>query len=706
MESTRYGVFRRLAILLSLAAVVTGCQTSSPSRSDDTGQGDALFDTSDLGDAGGEFAGTADLTQRDADGESAGIADLTQRDVPSEWVFQRDAYSRVHGWILLDRNPQAVAETIQQALRYGVNHIQLSHDLIMNVEDVLGDDPDTADRISTLNQAIALAHENGMKTYVWTHEWSGVPPEICYDPEDPVWESRNQAYDRMFDLLPDLDGVILMFGSAPFPPWLTFCVCDWCQTNYPDAGPLLAPPPEARATMVLQSLGDHIVNRRGKELFVRTFVHQPAEVSWHSDGLAAVQGVEFTGMHKGPVQDWQPYNPHHPCMGNIGPHPSIMELDLAGEYYGLSVLPFCAPGYYRYRMRHLWKNRGIGVVSRVQRGSRHALGTANEVNVLAIRKLLEDIRTPLQTIWQEFLEERYGLQPGFGPSKLLQSILEDTFPIRLKSHYALGIWALEKGSDFPNSTQMDQFTDRGKMPKWDPEWQWLWDRLDRPDQQIVSWLWQEGSEAVELAADSLQRFEALEGELTAEDHGVLLRQLLHQMLAAEAFRSIDLVLWARKASTLDPGNLHLESWKNWGIRELERIRQAMLDAGLAGIGVASPEKLGQFIGSVSSDPSSLPPGNPPPDALFRPVRVVSTTPRSVTLEVSVRRRTSVFVDFSLTLPSYGDFLDLGEVEADSTVPVTIDGMTPGERYVVRLRGTDVDGTEIHGGEWWVFLDEE
>jgi len=383
-----------------------------------------------------------------------------------------------------------------------------------------------------------------------------------------------------------------------------------------------------------------------------------------------------------------------------------MELDLAGEYYGLSVLPFCAPGYYRYRMRHLWRNRGIGVVSRVQRGSRHALGTANEVNVLAIRRLLEDIRMPLSDIWQEFLEERYSLQRDSEPSKLLQSILEDTFPIRLKSHYALGIWALEKGSDFPDDTQMDQFTDRGKMPKWDPEWQWVWDRLDRPDQQVVSWLWQEGSEAVELAADSVLRFGALEGALAAEDHAVLLRQFLHQMLAAEAFRGIDLVLWARKASILDPGNLQLESWKNWGIRELERIRIAMLDAGLAGIGVASPERLGKFVNSVSSDPSSLPPGNPPPDALFRPVRVVTTTPRSVTLEVSVRRSTTVFLDYGLTLPNYSESLELGEVEADSTLPVTLDGLTPGERYVVRLRGDDVDGVEIHGGEWWVFLEEE
>lgn len=103
-------------------------------------------------------------------------------------------------------------------------------------------------------------------------------------------------------------------------------------------------------------------------------------------GLKSVKDVEFTGMHKGPVHDWEPYNPHHPCIGNIGNHPCVQELDVAGEYYGLAILPFCAPGYYRYRLNHLWRNNGEGAVMRVESGTSSALNMSpiSKIDVLWI----------------------------------------------------------------------------------------------------------------------------------------------------------------------------------------------------------------------------------------------------------------------------------------------------------------------------------
>lgn len=621
---------------------------------------------------------------------------------PETWVFHRGDYDIVNGWILLDSDPTAVENAITTAAQYGVNHIQLSHGLIMNIEDILDDTPAAQARLTALNKGIETAHQYGMEAYIWCHELSGTGLDVCYDTEDDLWDDRAQAYREGLALLPGLDGVVLMFGSAPSPPWFTVCGCAWCLDNFPLDNPFEVPPQPDKIRIITEQVGGVITGELGKDLLVRTFVHEPAEVPWHSQGLAAVEGVPFTGMHKGPVQDWQPYNPHHPCIGDVGDHPSVMELDLAGEYYGLSVLPFCAPGYYRYRLRHLWENKGIGVVARIERGSHHGLGTPNEINMRAVNALLADPEEPLESIWNGFIEDFYGLAPGDAGQAALLSILEDTFPIRLKSHYALGIWALEKGSDFPTKASLGQFHDRGKMPKWDPDWQDLWDRLKEPDRRTILWLWQEGSEAVSLAEQALVDFEGVRQHLDAAREADLARRLLHQSYAAGAWRAMDLFIWsliARNQGLEDPD---LEGWIYWAAGELGEIRDAMLANGLDDVGVAGPGRIGQFLANTEAlVVESADPPEPPPPALFSPIRVLGTGPDTAQLSFQATREVKTIVDLGTEIPDYGRELDAGDLAPGTSKTLTVEGLEPGRRYVVRLRG-DEDGMEHRGGDFWIF----
>ncbi len=622
--------------------------------------------------------------------------ELSAPDVP--WVFDRSNYDPVHGWILLDSNPEAVKSSIELAAKYGINHIQLSHDLIMNVEDVLGERAAVQTRIDTLNMGIELAHQKGMKAYIWAHEFSGVGLEICYDPEDPMWEERADAYRQTFEMLPELDGVILMFGSAPSPPWFSICMCDWCLDNY-DGLPLFMPPPEERIQLVTEHLGNVIVNEQGKELFVRTFVHEPAEISWHNDGLAATGGVAFTGMHKGPVQDWQPYNPHHPSIGNVGNHPSVMELDLAGEYFGKAVLPWCAPEYYWYRLNHLWSHQGIGVVSRIQRGSHTAIGTPNQINLLAVQRLVENHETSLDAIWNEFIEDYYGLAPDGVGQAALKQILADTFPIRRKSHYALGIWALEKSSDFPDSLALDEFNDRGKMPKWNPDWQDIWDKLNKPDRTTVLHLWQEGCEAVELASQSLDSFVEVAPELSPESAADLQIRLTHQYLAARAWRAMDLFIWSHRVKVLPPELLfdEKESWKAWARDELSAVKGEMEEAGLAGVAVASPGRIQQFLDSipaVTAEPAE------PGGLRFSPMRFHWQEGVGWRATFATSEETQVVVDYGLELPNYGYSTTVFSPGAGVPVTMSLGDLEPNQRYVIRLRAA-WGGTEYLGGDFWL-----
>ena len=618
------------------------------------------------------------------------------------WEFNRDDYDLVNGWILLDDDAEAVRDSIKTAALYGVNHIQLSHDLIMEIEDIIGNDDESLRLAELLNLGITLAHEHDMKAYIWSHEFSGTGINICYGPEGDVWGERKEAYRKAFEKLPGLDGVVMMFGSAPMPPWFTLCPCEWCEENYGTGLPLEIPPQDERIRITVENIGGVIVNEFGKELFIRTFVHRPEEIDWHGDGLAAARGVEFTGMHKGPVQDWQPYNPHHPNLGHIGEHPSIMELDLAGEYYGLSILPFCAPGYYRYRLKHLWENRGIGAVLRVQRGSYHALGTPNEINMYAISELIENMEKPLEEIWDEFLLSFYGLDKENQCQPKLKEILKDTFPIRLKSHYVLGIWAMEKGSNPPTDTELDQFRDRGGMPKWDPDWQDVWDSLARPDRQTVVWIWQEGSESVELADESLEKAAELEGCLSPERFDDLHHRLKHQKYAAEVWRAIELFIWANMAKSLYPADSDLPAWQKWAYEELGRIKEAMTADGLGGVQIASPGLIQAFLNNTADKVPTDAAASIPDVPVFSPIETISTGADQCELSFTVSRGANVTVEYGLDIPDYGRSIELGQVEADKPKTFTLSGLAPGKRHVVRLKST-IEGKLYLGGDFWIFL---
>lgn len=692
-------------LVVALFALAFACsETHAPVTDGDTpapnGDAEETDDTPPDGEDGdmsqdGDDTVDGDRELDDESPEEDGDGD-TDTEQDDEWVFDRSRYPVVKGWMLLDSNPDAVRETIETAAHYGVNHIQLSHDLIMNIDDVLGERPRV--NVETLNLGIRLAHENGMKAYVWVHEFSPTTVVVCYAPDDPIWEARANAYREALALMPDLDGIILMFGSAPTPPWYTLCSCEWCVENY-DSTPFESPPNPERIRMVTEKIGGVIVNELGLELFVRTFVHEPVELGFHAEGLSGVRDLNFTGMHKGPVQDWQPFNPHDANIGDIGPRPAIVELDVAGEYWGRSILPMAAPGYFRYRFLYAYENQGIGSVIRVQRGSNHALGTPNEINILTLNMLSDDPTTPLDAIWSRFIGTHYGLEPESPGYDTLRRVLDDTFHVRVKSHYLLGIWAFEKSSSFPRKARYDQFTDRGDMPKWNPAWRERWDSLNTPDMAVAAWTWQEGSEAIELARDSLDAVATLQEHLAPELFSDLSRRISHQFHAARAWRAMKTWIVARRVYTRTPDTNIAETMRAM-LNELEQIRGDMQEAELDSVSLAGPGEITEFLSNAS-------PLTPEADARIMPhspisaVRIMDIGPSSLELTFRVRQAGRVYLDFGTEIPTYGHTLDLGTREAEEAIRATIPSFEATTRLVFRVRL--VTGTDAYtGGDWWAF----
>ncbi|MCD6294961.1 MAG: hypothetical protein J7M20_08620, partial [Deltaproteobacteria bacterium] len=557
------------------------------------------------------------------------------------------------------------------------------------IDDVLKNDKKSAERIKIIIEATKYAHSKyNMKVYVWCHEFSGISkiqPIIYTTPNAKVWKGRKEAYKKALkEIIPDVDGIILMFGSAPVTPWSTISTA----------------PQAYRIQKIVEYIGGYVTKDLNKELFIRTFVHNPLEVPWHSMGLKSVKDVEFTGMHKGPVQDWEPYNPHHPCIGNIGNHPCVEELDVAGEYYGLAILPFCAPGYYRYRLNHLWKNNGEGAVMRVERGTNSAFNTPNEINVYAVSQFINDRNKPIEEIWDEFIGYYYKQPKVSENAKALKEILKNTFPIRRKSHYVRGIWAFAKSSDFPKSTKLSdgQFFSRGMMPQWDSAWLDEWSALAAfISKQTILHIWQEGTEAVGLANESLEKFKKLDiSEKKDETH----KWLLHQKYTTEAWLDIDLITWSLKYRKTHPFEKKTKNWITWAYNDLIRIHDRMVEDGLSDVKVQSPASLKKFMDTVKENVGSGK-GSKPQTFLFSPVKTVDVDSNSVTIEFSTNKTAKVSIDYGLELPDYTNTKDIGKVEVNTLQTVTIPGLEPNSRYVVRLRGT-YKNKEYLGGDFWIF----
>lgn len=670
-----------------------GGQADAAGGGDLGGGTDPGVDTPGAVDSGGGDSGSS----RDVDAGAGSDADAG---APVDAGPLPVATGPVNGWILLDADLDAALATIDAGATLGVNHVQLSHDLIMNIEDVLPGADGADERVALLNAAIERAHERGMKAYVWAHEISGDPPNPapCWGPDGAFWEQRAQAYRDGIARIPGIDGIILMFGSAPVPPWLAVCSCAWCDP-FTLGGPWDKPPQAMKVQLIVEHVGGVIVGELGKELFVRTFIHEPVEVPWHTEGLSAVGGVPFVAMHKGEANDWQPYNPPDPDIGHIGDHAAVVELDLAGEYMGLSELPFVAPGYFRYRMQPVWAAGGIGAVARVQRGSHHALGTPNEVNLRAVAAWTLDPTVGLDDVWSGAVSAMYGLAPGSEAAARLRRILEHTFPVRLKSHYALGIWALEKSSDVPSDTKMEELNDRGNLPEWDADWQPVWDAVSQPTRQSVEWMWQEGTEAVELAAGDLADLDAVEG-LTEEARTDLARRLLHQWWAARAWRAVDLLLFGRKAATKAPDDAELRAWVRWAHGELGVVADGMLEAGLGGVSVASPARLKALQAATASIVPQDVEAAKPTVELFSPLEP-DTTGEAVTLRFTVLREADVTLEWGTELPDYGHTIAVGPMSPGEERTVTLEDAPEHARLVARVRALEA-GADRRGGDFWIF----
>ncbi len=621
-------------------------------------------------------------------------------------VIRGTSHAPVNGWVILSGDPSTVHNSIKQAAKYGVNHVQLSHGLIMNIDDLLGGTTESAAKTRLINSSIKLAHQFGMKVYVWCHEFY-VPDkkekEICYSPESPIWDKRKEAYKKGIGLIPEVDGIILMYGSSPVPPWKTTCTCEWCKAHGLNETPGHHADMAKRIALLTREIGGFITNVLHKELFIRTFVHEPEEINWYNHGLSDVKDVPFSLMHKSPVQDWQPYNPHNACLGEIPNRDFVVENDAAGEYLGRSVLPYCSPGYYLYRLHYMKQKGGAGTVTRMGIHNTVVTGSPNFMNLYAIAAFNLDNNVALDSIWEQGLRGLYGNNLSTAALGTLRQVFEKTAFIRMKSHFVLGIWAYDQSSDYPKTLKLSQFYDRGDMPKWDPGWVNVWSSLDKPDIATIKNIWQESSEAVEQAKQCIAMLAGLNANLADSVCATICRWFAHQYLAAKTWRAIDIYTFSAKAlaqNTVE-NKKEIESWKCWSCAEMQDLLNEHEGQGTASLPIMGHRSLQRYLDSIKEIETKVATtGFAPEEPLFSGIEISTGRDKKAVVKYRVRTKCRVKILFGEKLPFPENTIET-EAYPDEDNKIVLNGLLAGKRYVLRLT-TMEGGRYLYSADHWFY----
>ena len=438
----------------------------------------------------------------------------------------------VRGWLIHTPDKAYINRVLKAAPSYGINHLDMSHNFVDNIDEIL-ERPGLAELVE---QTALRARKLGIKSYVWSHELNTRNRDIVLNPGTPdgkaFWESRKNAYRQALKRCPSLSGVVLMFGSCPTEVW-DRRITDpyWNGLTWP-----------ARVRFVTGVVQSVVSKEMGRSLWVRDFIHSPVQLQALVDGLRNFPGI--TVYSKSEPQDFQLFYPHSFSIGAYGRTPQVFELDINGEYWGQSAIPVSLVKYLRYRIGYGVRKGISGAVARIDTYENRALGTPSEINLYAFSRLMENPSLSEQAIYDGWLLKRYGLHPKSTAAVKLQRILARTLDVVRTTYYTQGFWAPKSQSSMPDSMGDIQGSLLGKSTAiWDTAARPTQERLSHPDSKTVAKILAEKSVGIELADKNCRELASLKSSLKPADYQDLNRRLALTSQIARLYRSISFAYW-------------------------------------------------------------------------------------------------------------------------------------------------------------------
>ncbi len=438
-------------------------------------------------------------------------------------------------WQLLNDDDLSPAK-IRAAADYGINNIQLSHDLVMFAHKLLKQ----PERIERFNKYIEIANGLGMSVDLWTHEFAGLPEEITRQDKwfdrPEVWELLDARYDALFKAMPGLNGVVLTFHETEI---MVFDVES-------------EKPLHERVAMLINRL-HATLKRHGKTLVVRTFAYEPNQEKGVSKAFESID-PEVILMLKCVPHDWQVFYPHNHAIGKYPERKQIIEFDPGAEYYGVGRVPYLYPEYIRFRLDYARARNAHGYVARIERHTHPSAIPGitedsgwNAINLYAFKRFAEDTTVTPDQVWQEFVSKEVGAGAHVAP---LIEALKLTDDVLNRCYFMLGCWYGD------HSRLPSEGYGRGHIrfiTKWHPAYKDLVSRLDKPDSRAVGEVMRESATAVDLAREALAKLEASREAGLGEAHYKRYRHQLTTLLeTAETWAEHRNTFIRNRSGGLDP----------------------------------------------------------------------------------------------------------------------------------------------------------
>jgi hypothetical protein len=320
--------------------------------------------------------------------------------------------SQIQGWNILSNSVEDDIITINAAKSYNINHLQLSHDLVMDLQEIRD-----VKRQKIVNDLISRAHNAGIKeVVVWDHALYNLKyypdkfktgPEKTINLDDPeYWSWFKQDYRDMMKLVPDVNGLVLTFIETGAR----------AENQYSEKLKTGA----EKLALVVDAVAEVVCDELGKQLYIRTFAYTDAEYQNTIGCIRHIKSNKIILMMKETPHDFFLTHPNDKYAGTIN-RPTIMEFDTGNEFNGQGVIANTWPEYIIRRWSELIDRPNvIGYVARTDRyNNTRIVGTPNEILLYTLKRYTEDQSITADRVYDEFITLKYGkeavkyLKPAF-----------------------------------------------------------------------------------------------------------------------------------------------------------------------------------------------------------------------------------------------------------------------------------------------------
>ena len=351
---------------------------------------------------------------------------------------QAESPFTIRGWDIERFDPEHVIRRIDDAAAAGMNTISLSHEIVMNAEEILHD----WHRYKHLRRFCQRAHTHDMKAYLWNHQINNPPEELRTTDADGIeWLDLDHPtlerwlydrYQRVVDRVPELDGIVLSMTESEWQIHRDISEPYWFGITRRRVRSEKTP--AERMAWLINTM-HRSLSARGKRLIVRDFLRSPKEFAAFREALKDVPDDVWV-FSKCVPNDFQYRYPPNPLLGNVSPRVQMIELDLTTELGGALDMHILIPGYIK-QMAQLARDRGVaGFISRTDDGFHTNLGTPSEFNVFAYSQLLHDPDVDVDALYEEFFVNMYGDKAA----PVAIEVLKETFDLGCALAYTLGFW--------------------------------------------------------------------------------------------------------------------------------------------------------------------------------------------------------------------------------------------------------------------------